>query len=324
MLIGLWFLILFASLYIVVKSADFFTKYSEKIGVLFGLSSFIIGATIVAIGTSLPELITSLFAVHAGETSFVADNVIGSNIANSLLILGIAGVVAKTLTIKTSLIDADLPFFFMSMGLFTYFSLDRLISTGEGLALLIFFIIFIIYSIRQKPEKKDSDETKDFLESNKTKVKERNFKTLAKYTGIIIVSAGFLAFASKYTIDSILEISQLMNISSSLLTITVVSLGTSLPEILTSISAVRRGNHGIAIGNVLGSNTFNLLFIIGIPSLIRPLNISSETFIVGIPFLILATLTTIFVILDNKIRSWEGIGLLLFYLIFILKILGII
>jgi cation:H+ antiporter len=324
MLIGLWFLILFASLYIVVKSADFFTKYSEKIGVLFGLSSFIIGATIVAIGTSLPELITSLFAVHAGETSFVADNVIGSNIANSLLILGIAGIIAKTLTIKTSLIDADLPFFFMSMGLFTYFSLDRLISTGEGLALLIFFIIFIIYSIRQKPEKKDSDETKDFLQNNKTKIHERNFKTLAKYTGIIIVSAGFLSFASKYTVDSILEISRLMNISSTLLTITVVSLGTSLPEILTSISAVRRGNHGIAIGNVLGSNTFNLLFIIGVPALIRPLSISSETFIIGIPFLILATLTTIFVILDNKIRSWEGIGLLLFYFIFILKILGII
>ena len=324
MSIFLWFLVLAGSLFFVVKSADFFTEYSEKIGVLFGLSSFIIGATIVAIGTSLPGLVTSLFAIQAGETSFVADNVIGSNIANSLLILGIASLYAKTLIIKTSLIDVDLPFFFMSMGLFTYFSLDKIITRGEGIALLLLFIIFIIYNIKQKPEKEDHDETEDFLEENKITKKDKNSKTIIRYVGFILLSAGVLAVASKFTIDSILKLSELMNISSSLLTITVVALGTSLPEIFTSIAAVRRGNHGIAVGNVLGSNTFNLLLVIGVPSLITSLSIHPTTFAIALPYLGLATFVTIFVIFDDKIRSWEGVSMLLLYVIFMAKITGII
>ncbi len=322
MLILMWFLILFISLFAVIKSADFFTEFSEKIGIHFGLSSFIIGTTIVAIGTSLPELATSLFAIRAGETSFVVDNVIGSNIANTLLILGLAGIISKTFRIKTSLVDTELPFFFMSMGLFIYFSLDKVINFGEGLSLLALFVLFIIYSIKQK--QKDSKKQKED-EVKKEKVsKKEYFKTLIKYLGIIIASALSLALASKFMIDSIIELAHLMNISSSLLTITVVSLGTSFPEIFTSISAIKRGNNDIAIGNVLGSNAFNLLFIVGIPSLIHPLTINAETFSIGIPYLIIASLTTIFIILDNKIRSWEGIGLLLLYIIFILKILRII
>jgi len=324
MQIVLWLFVLIASLFFVVKSADYFTEYSEKIGVLFGLSSFIIGATIVAVGTSLPELITSLFAMHAGETSFVVDNVIGSNIANALLILGITGIMAKTLSIKTSLIDVDLPFFFMSMGLFVYFGMDKIITAVEGVALFALFIIFILYNLKQKPDAvEDKDETKDFLESSHTKGGKKNHQAVLKYSGIILASMVILALASKFTIDSILKLSDLLHITSSLLTITVVALGTSLPEVLTSIAAVRRGNHGIAVGNVLGSNTFNLLFIVGLPALFKPLTINPETFTIGVPFLVFATFVTIFVIFDDKIRYWEGTAMILFYAVFIAKVLGI-
>lgn len=318
-MIILWIAILIASLFVLIKSADFFTEYSEKIGLIFGMSSFIIGATIVAIGTSLPELVSSLFAINAGESSFVVDNIVGSNIANALLILGISGVVAKGgLKMKTSLIDIDLPFFFMSMGAFVYFLSDKVISAAEGFALLVFFVIFVIYNIRQKPEEQDGDEMQDVQDSLKPEK-----KSLIKYILIIIVSMIALTFSAKYLIDSILMLSDLLNIGSSILTITVVAFGTSLPEILTSVAAVKRGNHGMAVGNVLGSNTFNLLLVAGIPSLITPLSVDPQTLLIGIPFLVIATFVAIFVMFDNKIRPWEGVALLFFYAVFIAKIIGI-
>lgn len=320
-MIALWILILIASLFFLIKSADYFTEYSEKIGLIFGMSSFIIGATIVAVGTSLPELVSSLFAINAGETTFVVDNIIGSNIANALLILGISGVVATGgLKMTTSLIDIDLPFFFMSMAGFGYFALDKVISTTEGFALLVFFVIFIIYNIKQKPESEDSDEMEELVDRYKN---GKSPKDLAKYAGIILLSIGVLTISAKYLIESILTLSELLKIGSSVLTITVVAFGTSLPEILTSISAVRRGNHGMAVGNVLGSNTFNLLLIAGIPALITPLAIDPQTFLIGLPFLVMATFIAIFVMFDNKIKTWEGIAMIFFYLVFIAKIIGI-
>ena len=321
MQIIIWFGVLIASLFFLIKSADYFTEYSEKIGLAFGMSSFIIGATIVAVGTSLPELVSSLFAIGAGEASFVVDNIVGSNIANALLILGISGIVAKTLKINTSLIDVDLPFFFMSMALFGYFSLDSVISFAEGIALLAFFVVFIIYNIRQKPAKEDADEMKDIHENRPEKGDRK--KKIRRYALIVIASIGVLSLSAKYLIDSILMLSELLNITSSILTITVVAFGTSLPEILTSVAAVKRGNHGMAVGNVLGSNTFNLLLIAGIPSLITPLTINPGTFAIGMPFLVIATFVAIFVTFDNKIRPWEGVGMLLFYGVFIAKIIGV-
>lgn len=318
-MIILWIAILLASLFFLIKSADYFTEYSEKIGLIFGLSSFIIGATIVAVGTSLPELVSSLFAIGAGETTFVIDNIIGSNIANALLILGISGVVAKKgLNMNTSLIDIDLPFFFMSMAIFVYFLFDKVISLPEGIALLTFFVIFIVYNIRQKPDEDDIDEMEDMKKSlNPEK------KYLRKYILIIIASMAVLTFSAKYLIDSILMLSDLLNIGSSVLTITVVAFGTSLPEILTSVAAVRRGNHAMAVGNVLGSNTFNLLLIAGVPAMFTQLPINPETFLIGLPFLVIATFIAIFVIFDNRIRKWEGIAMLFFYIVFIAKIIHI-
>jgi cation:H+ antiporter len=317
-MILLWIGVLALSLFGLIKSADYFTEYSEKIGLLLGMSSFIVGATIVAIGTSLPELVSSLFAISAGETSFVVDNIVGSNIANALLILGIAGVVAKKgLKMTTSLIDVDLPFFFMSMAIFGYFALDKVISLPEGIALLIFFVIFVIYNIKSEP-KDDEDEMAELSDTYKG-----DQKHLTKYILIIIASIAVLSVSAKYMIDSILTLSELLSISSSTLTITVVAFGTSLPEILTSVAAVRRGNHGMAVGNVLGSNTFNLLLIAGIPALITPLTIPPATFTIVLPFLVIATFVAIFVMFDNKIRPWEGVAMLFFYLVFIAKIVGV-
>lgn len=321
MILAAWILVFIGTLYILVKSADYFTEYSEKLGLLFGMSSFIIGATIVAVGTSLPELVSSLYAVvQVGETSFVADSVVGSNIANALLILGIGAVVARTLKVNTSLIDVDLPFFFMSMGFFVLFALDGVVTWKEAIFSLLFFIIFIIYSLKSSPELKDADEMQE-LEEQFGNGNGRRIKILrgAKYSIVILLSMGLIAFSAKYFIDSLLSISDLVGISSTLLTVSVVAIGTSLPEILTSIAAIRLGNHGMAIGNVFGSNTFNIALVASIPAFFKDLEVSELTLTLGIPFLILATFTAIFTTLDNKIQLWEGVAMLFIYAIFLGK-----
>ncbi len=311
-----WFFILFLTLFFLIRSADIFTDHSERVGIALGISSLVIGSTIVAIGTSLPELLSSLFALSSGETVFVVDNIVGSNIANALLILGIGGIVARGLKAKTRLIEIEIPFFFMSMALFTYFALNKSISRVEGIILSLFLILFILYQSSQKSRKEIIRE----VHKKKEEYKQKLFSSIL----FIIGSAVILSISAKYLVTSILTLSHLLGITSSLLTITIVAFGTSLPEIITSISAIRRGNHEIAIGNVLGSNTFNLLLIGGIPAIIHPLSISSETMRAGIPFLVIATFIAIFVLHDDRVAFWEGASMIFFYLVFITKILGII
>jgi cation:H+ antiporter len=328
----LWLAVMVVSLVVLVKSADYFTSYSEKLGLAFGLSSFIIGATIIAIGTSLPELVSSMFAVIEGENQFVVDNIVGSNIANALLIFGIGPIIARTMTVKTSLIDVDLPFFFISMALFVFFASDRAISVGEGVFLLIFFAIFVIYSTKSDSSAEEIEEDQDELEELEKQFPqdaEPSGKKAAKppvmtYLLYICIAGVGVAASAKFLIDSVLNVSASLGISSSMLTIVVVAIGTSLPEVLASLSAIRIGNHALAIGNVFGSNTFNLLLVGGLPSLFGPLPIVDTTYLVAIPFLVLVTFAAIFVTLDNKIRVWEGVAMLFLYVVFLGKITEVI
>jgi cation:H+ antiporter len=281
----LWVLIFIGTLFVLVKSADYFTEYSEKLGLMLGLSSFIIGATIVAVGTSLPELVSSLYAViGTGATEFVADSIIGSNIANALLILGIGAVVA-----------------------------------------ILFFVAFVVYSVKAEDEPKDKDEMQD-LEEQYEEEEDRKLKVIRalKYSGYIAISMVLIAFSAKYFIDSLLNLSQIIGISSSLLTVSVVAIGTSLPEVLTSIAAIKLGNHGMAIGNVFGSNTFNIALVGSVPAFFATLDINPTTFAIGIPFLIFATLVAIFATMDNKVQIWEGIAMLFLYAVFMGKIFGLV
>ena len=319
-----WIAVFLVSTFVLIKSADYFTKYSEKLGLIFGMSSFIIGATIVAVGTSLPELVSSLYAViEAGSSEFVVDTIVGSNIANALLILGLGAVFARTLKVSTSLIDIDLPFFFLSLGTFVLFAADRQITWQEGVMLLIFFIIFVVYNMKAKPHEQDVEEMADIKQQHEELV-ERGSKRqrVVRYSFFVLIAMALIALSSKYFIDSILMVSEIAGISSSILVITVVSFGTSLPEILTSISAIKRGNHGIAIGNIFGSNTFNIALIGGVPAFFGTLAIDEQTFALGIPFLVIATFAAIFSTFDNKVQVWEGIAMLFMYIVFIGKITG--
>ncbi len=317
----LWFIILIVSLAVLIKASDYFTDYSEKLGLSFGLSAFIIGATIVSIGTSMPELVTAIISMMSPDKALAAfpiDNVIGSNIANALLVIGIAAVVVKKLKVKKVLIDIDLPFFFISTALFVLFIMDGSFNWKEGIVSLILFVTFILYT------SKHTEHVDEAFEQEKKDVKRRDGESRLKLITMIAISAFFIFLGGKYTVDSVLNLSQLLGWSSSALTLLIVALGTSLPEIVVSVVAALKGNHAIAIGNAFGSNTFNALLVTGLPSFIAPLEVSSLSMTIGIPFLIVASFACIFATMDNQVRFWEGCALLVLYIAFVGTVTGII
>lgn len=308
--------LLILSLALLVKSADIFTSASEKIGLYFGLSSFVVGATIVSMGSSLPELTTSLVSILSGDArqlSFTIDNIVGSNIANILLVSSIATIAVGTLRVKEKLINIDLPLFFISTGLFLIFIMDRIFTWQEGAVSLILMVVFIVYTIKNK--------TSPSIEEQKNKPKKIGWKEVI----LVIIGSLGVYLAAKYTVSNVLAIAQqIPGINTSAITIIVVALGTSLPEIAVSVRAALQGKHSVALGNIFGSNTFNVLVVAGIPSFFGNLKVSDQAFYVGVPFLIIATFGFIFITHDDKIPKWEGYALLVIYLAFVGKLLGVV
>jgi len=315
----LWILIFVISLAVLIKSSDIFVGAAEKIGLSFGLSAFLTGVLIVGVGTSLPELVSSIIATTKGATEIVIGNVLGSNITNIFLVLGIAGLIGKNFTIKHDLMRVDIPFLLSATLLMSLMILDGSFSMIEGILCLIAFSIYIIFTIMNPVPETNTigfEASKNNKESN---VKKPVFKEI---TLIIISSAGIFVGA-KYTVDSVIAISTILGIATDIIALTAIALGTSLPEVLVTISASKRGNPEIAVGNIIGSNIFNGLVVMGIPSLIAPLQIPHSIIIFSLPTLIAAVFIYSFMVHDKKINQLEGSTLLIFYFYFVGRILGI-
>lgn len=313
-----WIGALTVSLVLLVKSADYFSGAAEKIGIAFGLSSFIVGATIVSIGSSMPEIATAIITILSGDPAlqtFAIDTIIGSNIANCLLVGGIAAIAVGTLKVKEQLIDVDLPFFFISSAIFILFIMDGSFTWVEGLVSVVLLVIFILYTIFDT----DADGKVDTCIALKKNGCSIKWQTIA----VLIAGSVGIYFGADFTITSVTEVAKIFGISTTVVTMIVVAVGTSLPELIISVQAARRGKHSIALGNIFGSNTFNVLGVAGIPSFFGTLVVSEQAMTIGIPLFIVATLAFIFTTSDDCIKKWEGYALLMVYLVFIGKIVGI-
>jgi len=326
-----WIFVFIASLAVLVKSADWLVESAEKIGLALKISPFIIGVTIVAIGTSLPELASSLSAVLKGVSEVVPANVIGSNIANILLIVGLSAIAARRLIVRRSLIDLDAPLLAASTILFIFIAWDRKIEFKEGILLLIGFVIYVLYTIFQRreqeneaakevlPSRVERREKEARIEKEKESIARIDFKTIF----FLLVGIVGLAIGADYTIESVVKISEILKIAPSLIAISAIALGTSLPELVTSVQAALKKKYEISLGNIFGSNVFNILLVTGIPTLITPLKVNSETFTVGIPFLIIATFLFIISGISQRIHIWEGTMYVLLYILFVAKLFNL-
>lgn len=306
------------SLFVLIKASCYFTDSAEKIGLFFGLPAFIVGVTIVSIGTSLPELVSSIFAVLRGSSEIVVGNVVGSNITNIFLILGIVAIVGKRMKIAYELAHVDLPILMGSAFLFAVMIWDGVLTLPEALLLISGIVIYFLYTISSEREHVDVEIKKEMKEKL-----QRKRKLNAKTVVILILSVFFIYIGARYTIESVIELSEMLNVGKDLIAISAVALGTSLPELAVSIVAVRKRKPEIAIGNILGSNIFNTFVVMGIPALFGVLIIPQSILTFGLPMMLIATLLFFFITHKKEITKWEGYLLLLFYVFFIGKLFNL-
>lgn len=309
----IWLIIFIVSLFVLIKASDFFTDAAEKIGISLGISPFLIGVTIVSVGTSLPELISSITAVYQNSSEIVFGNVMGSNIANIFLIIGTASLISSPLKILYELIHVDLPLFVGSAFLLGLTVLDSNFSINEAIICILGYVVYVFYTISSGKEEQQS-ETID--------TSQKSFPV--KQIVIVIVSALFVFFGAIYTIKSVTKISEILEIGKELIALSAVALGTSLPELMVTISAARKGNPEIAVGNVLGSNIFNSLIVMGIPRLTGKLEIPDDVLGSGLLVLLVGTILFFFVTQDKQVTRWEGLIFFIFYGWFIGNIFGLV
>lgn len=327
-MLAVWLFVFVASIYILVKSSDYFTDYAEQLGKVFKLPSFIVGVLIVAVGTSIPELATSIVGVMNGETEFLSGTVIGSSIANILLILGVGALFCKkdSITISWDIVSNDLPFIASSIFLTVVAMLDGLFGPIEAVLFLFGYIIYVFYTYhvqktetsesKEKLEKEIKKEQKEEAKEKKEITKTRSVFKLFVFLGISLI---FVVLSSKFAVDAVINIAQIINIAASVIAATAVALGTSLPELSVSISAARRGNFELVIGNVLGSNIFNIFVVYGIVGMFAPLTMSVEMFSLLIPFFIGSFFLMWLVLIDKHVTKTEALMFILVYIVFLGK-----
>ncbi len=305
----LWSLIFLASLAVMLRGADWLLVSGERIGRAKGLPPFVIGVLIVGIGTSLPELVSSLAAVLQGATEIVPANAIGSNITNILLVVGLSAVVARKLEVTKNLVDLELPLLAIATAMAAGAMADRSVSQAEGAFLVLAFGVYVAYTLlfRERP--------KAIGKRPKT-----NGGTALK----LIVGAIALAVGANYVIESVVRLADLFNVSAGVITLAAVALGTSLPELTVSLKAAFRGDSEVALGNIFGSNAINALLVLGLPALFAGLAVDQQTFSLALPVFVVVTLLFILSGLSRRIHIYDGGLYVLIYCWFIGRLFGLV
>lgn len=318
-MLTIWILVFLVSLAVLIKSADWFTESAERIGQAMQISPFVIGVTIVSVGTSLPELATGILAIFRGDTTIAIANAVGSNIANILLIAGLAAIVASTLKVTRSLIDIDLPLLLGITFLAIIMMMDGNIVWQEGAMLLAFYVIYSIYTVRSS-EKQDKIPLVNWF---RLKRRVTKFKVPWPALGWLGLGVVGVYFGADWTVKSTLKIAELLSINSSAIVMSALAIGTSLPELVVSATAAFKGQFEVALGNVFGSNIFNLLVVVGLPSLFTALTVDRPTLMIGLPIMLAATVLYVFSGISQRLHKWEGFIYLFIYAIFLVKLFDI-
>ena len=302
------FIVAMASL---VKGADFVIDEAEKIAKHFGISSFIIGATVVALGTSLPEMVASVIASYKHHTDLSVSNVIGSNIINLSLVLGVVFIIGKKLTPKRDIFKEDSAWALFPVLAFLLMAYDGVISRFEG-ALYIFMMIAYLVFLKNNALDKliDDDEEKEKFETIKT----LGFLSI----GFVLVIVG-----AEFTVDSASNIARTFGVSEWVIGLLLVAFGTSLPELVVSISAAKRGDADMAIGNVIGSNIANFTVVLGASALVNPLVVNLKATMFDILSALILTVMLIFVAIDKLYNRSTGMVFLTIFALVLAHSFGI-
>ena len=294
---------------LVLKGADFLTEGASALARRMHVPEIVIGLTIVAAGTSAPELFVSVVSALNGTPDLAVGNVVGSNTMNCMLIVGCAAMVAP-MTISRSTVRKDIPFAVMASILLTCIALDNYLGRIDGIILLLGFVVFMAYTLLQ---------AKNGQAEPQTEVRQLNpwLSLLFLVIGLAMLVAGSNVF-----VGSASSVAAALGISEGVIGLTVVAGGTSLPELATSVVAARKGQSAIAIGNVIGSNVFNILLILGMTAVISPLQIEGITTIDMAVMLISVILVWLFSFTRFTVERWEGALLVGGYLVYLVWLIS--
>ncbi len=301
-------LFILVGIVLVLWGADRLTDGAVAVAEKMKMPQIVIGLTIVAMGTSMPEFCVSLVSALKGTTDLAVGNIVGSNIFNTLLIVGVSAWVAP-MTILKSTVRKDIPFALFASVILLIMCLDGNISRLDAGILFVLFLVFMYVTLKGAKTKDDDTTAKtDSIEDNK--------KPMATWLSIvwIIVGLACLIGGSNLFVEGATKVAEHIGVSEAVIGLTIVAGGTSLPELATSVVSARKGNSGIAIGNVLGSNVFNILAILGVTGVITPMHLQGIT-ILDLSMMVFSTLLVwLFSFTKYKIARWEGIVLTIVFI----------
>jgi cation:H+ antiporter len=303
------YLLLLAGLLLLFISGKYLVESSVSISVLLKIPRMVIGLTVVAVGTSAPELLVSMQAAFAGYPEIAVGNVVGSNISNVLLVLAITAVIFP-IPVPPSSVRRDWPIMMVVSVLFFVFSLNGWLSRYEALIFIGFLGIYVVYSVYQSKKAEIPATLPGVAPSMK------------RWNSVIIflVSCGGLALGADLLVDHAAIIAEDLGISKRVISVTMVAVGTSIPELATSVIAALKKETDISVGNIIGSNMMNILLVLGVTGTIRPVQVDQEIARFDIPWMLGTFMLLLLVMLPavrSRISRWEGSLMILIYLLYI-------
>ena len=307
MQIALQLLLLAVGFVMLIKGADWFVDGASKIADKFGIPQLVIGLTIVAMGTSAPEAavsINSALRENVESAGIAIGNVMGSNILNAFLILGLTAVI-KAIAVKKSTICYEIPFtVFITVVLALLGLSDNMVSRLDGAILWVLMIVYLLYLLRMA--KKGQDVMEDVPELTE---KDTPLRLILS----IIIGGGLIVWGADVTVDAATELANIFKMDERLIGLTIIAFGTSLPELVTSVTAAIKGKTDIAVGNIVGSNIFNILFVVGTAALITPVVYSADFLVDSIVAVVAMVLLLVCVLPKKKLGRLGGLVMLAGY-----------
>lgn len=305
-------ILLIVGFFVLIKGADFLVNGSSSLAQKLKISNIAIGLTVVAFGTSTPELVVNVFASIQNKNDIVFGNIVGSNIFNILLILGVSGLISP-IVVRGNTVWKEIPFTLLGSVALLFlvndsllFNKTNLLSRFDGFILFTLFILFIVYAFKIAKVLDD-------------KILDIKNLSLSKSSIFIILGIFLLCLGGKLVIDTAVNICRAFSISEKLISLTVISVGTSLPELLTSVVSIMKKNDDIAVGNVVGSNIFNIFAVLGISSLINPVPYNNVLNFDILVMIMASLLLFVFMFLQTKrkLDRWQAIVFLSSYIAYI-------
>ncbi len=313
------FLFLLLGFFLLVKGADLFVEGSSGIARLLRIPSIIIGLTVVAFGTSMPEASVSITAALAGKNDLSLSNVIGSNIFNLLIVVGVSAAI-RPMKIQDSVLKKDFPFSILIAGLLLVMTVPTaygnekmsVLSSLEGCILLIIFVAYLAVTVRDALKARQENTTEQSEEPHITSI-----PTIILY---VIVGIAGIVWGGDLVVDSASAIALTFGWSETFIGLTIVALGTSLPELVTSVVAAKKGESDLSLGNAIGSNIFNILLVLGASSAVHPIAVNPFTIYDTIFLVASSIIVYLFAVQKKELERREGIMMIPLYVIFFLYI----